>query len=184
MAAVIGLEAAIVTEVCQEAALSTGSVVVPANFNGAGQVVISGTSDAVTAAGDLAKAKGARKVIFLPVSGGFHSPLMKPAAEEMSVYFEDSGITDAKLPVVANVTAEYETDADVIRQNLAAQVAGAIRWEESMNRFLSDGFDFFIEIGSGSVLSSLIKRMSKDVRVYSVFDAAGVEAVKAALGVS
>jgi len=181
MAAVLGLDGATVSAVCEEVTASGSGAVVAANFNGAGQVVISGTPAGVDAASILLKEKGARKVIALAVSGGFHSPLMKPAAEEMRVYLDGTGIVDAKIPVVANVTAEYETAADVIKENLAAQVDGPVRWEESMQRLLNDNFDTFIELGSGSVLSGLIKRISKDVRVFSVSDSAGVADAAAAV---
>jgi [acyl-carrier-protein] S-malonyltransferase len=177
MAAVLGLTGSLVSDICLEVTSSGVGIVVPANFNGGGQVVISGTSAAVEIASNVAKERGAKKVIALPVSGGFHSPLMQGAAEEMRGHLELMDITDASIPVVANVTAAYETDSTTIKENLIAQLDGPVRWEESIVTLLNDGFDFFIEIGSGSVLSGLIKRISKDVRVYSVSDSTGVAAV-------
>jgi [acyl-carrier-protein] S-malonyltransferase len=177
MAAIIGLDADVVSSICQEVASSGAGVVTAANFNGGGQVVVSGDSSGIEAASNLARERGARKVISLSVSGGFHSSLMKQAADEMRVYLDSSSVVDAKIPVVANSTANYETEALEIKNNLASQVDGPVRWEESMLRLLNDGFDCFIELGSGSVLSGLLKRISKDAQTFSVSDAASVEAV-------
>jgi [acyl-carrier-protein] S-malonyltransferase len=179
MAAVLGLEGSVVANICKEITSPDGEIVVPANFNGGGQVVISGTQSGVDAASVLLKTRGARKVIPLAVSGGFHSPLMKAAAEEMRGYLSSAVIANTNIPVVANVTADYESSTDEIKNNLAAQVDGSVRWEESMTRLLNDGFDFFIEIGSGTVLAGLLKRITKDVKVFSVFDAASVAAAVA-----
>jgi [acyl-carrier-protein] S-malonyltransferase len=169
----------VVANICKEITSPDGEIVVPANFNGGGQVVISGTQSGVDAASVLLKTRGARKVIPLAVSGGFHSPLMKAAAEEMRGYLSSAVIANTNIPVVANVTADYESSTDEIKNNLAAQVDGSVRWEESMTRLLNDGFDFFIEIGSGTVLAGLLKRITKDVKVFSVFDAASVAAAVA-----
>jgi len=181
MAAVLGLESNIVAEVCTEAVNAGAGTVSPANFNGGGQVVISGSPAAVEAASVLAKERGARKIIPLAVSGGFHSPLMAPAAEEVRAFLETTSVADAKIPVVANVTADYETEASEIKNNLAAQIEGTVRWEESILRLLNDDFDFFIELGSGSVLAGLLKRISKETRVCSVSDTAGLAAAVSAV---
>ena len=181
MAAVLGLDGAVVAEICREATKDEYDFVVPANYNGAGQVVISGTAGAVEAASAAAKERGAKRVIPLSVSGGFHSPLMKNAAHEMKAYLDGTHLEDASIPVVANVTAAFEQNAGEIASNLVAQIDGPVRWEESVKRLLDQSFDFFIEIGSGSVLTGLMKRISKDVRAFSVSDRPSLEAVVAAL---
>lgn len=181
MSAVLGLASDAVEDVCREVTETGIGLVVAANFNGAGQVVISGVPAAVEKAGAALKARGAKKVIPLAVSGSFHSPLMKTAAEEMKVYLEGAGVESAKIPVVANATADYETSASQIVDNLVAQVDGPVRWEQSIVRLLNDDFDTFVEVGSGSVLSSLVKRIAKNIQVFSVSDSAGVAAAAAAL---
>ncbi len=180
MAAVLGLTAAQVAEICA-VAQSMGAVSA-ANFNGGGQVVISGSPEGVAAASDAAKAAGAKRVLPLNVSGAFHSALMAPAAEAMEYALRDTVITAAQIPVVANLTADYETTPDEIRANLAAQVDHPVRWEETILRLVADGFETFAEIGSGTVLAGLMKRIAPDVKVYSVSDTAGVSALAEALG--
>ncbi len=180
MTAVLGLTAAQVTAVCAEA--SNVGLVQAANFNGGGQVVISGTPEGVARASEIAKTNGAKRVLPLPVSGAFHSALMAPAAEAMGFVLGDAELNAAQIPVVANVTADYETAAADIRANLAAQIDGAVRWEESIQRLVADGFDTFAEVGSGTVLAGLMKRIAPDAKVYVVGDMAGVQAFVDALG--
>jgi len=180
MAAVLGLTAAQVTAVCAEA--SSAGVVQAANFNGGGQVVISGSPEGVARASEIAKTNGAKRVLPLPVSGAFHSPLMALAAEAMTFVLADAALNNAQIPVVANITADYETAAEDIRANLAAQIDGAVRWEESIQRLVADGFDTFAEVGSGTVLAGLMKRIAPDVKVYSVGDTSGVKAFVDAIG--
>ncbi len=176
MAAVLGLTGPQVVAACAEAEASGAGVVVAANFNGAGQVVISGSPDGVARASDIAKTNGARRVMPLAVSGAFHSPLMAPAVEAMTFALQDASLLDTTLPVVANLTAEYETQANEIRTNLAAQIDHPVRWEESIGRLIADGFDTFVEVGAGMVLAGLMKRMAPDVSVYSVGDSTDVKA--------
>ncbi len=180
MAAVLGLTAAQVTAVCAEA--SDAGPVQAANFNGGGQVVISGSPEGVARASEIAKTNGAKRVLPLPVSGAFHSPLMAPAAEAMGFVLADAELSSAQIPVVANVTADYETGAEDIRTNLAAQIDGTVRWEESIQRLIADGFDTFAEVGSGTVLAGLMKRIAPDVKVYGVADMAGAQAFVDAMG--
>ena len=180
MAAVLGLTAAQVSEICAEAQ-STGTVSA-ANFNGGGQVVISGSPEGVAEASGLAKAAGAKRVLPLNVSGAFHSALMAPAAEAMGYALRDAVLRPAEIPVVANLTAGYETEPDEIRTNLAAQIDHPVRWEESVQRLVADGFDVFVEVGSGTVLAGLMKRLAPDARTYSASDSAGIEALAEALG--
>ncbi len=181
MGAVLGLTAAQVVDVCAEA--ETAGPVSAANFNGGGQVVISGSPEGVAKASELAKAAGAKRVLPLNVSGAFHSTLMAPAVVAMEYALRDAAIHGASLPVVANLTAGYEATPDEIRANLAAQIDHPVRWEESIGRLVADGFDVFVEVGSGTVLAGLMKRIAPDVRTYSVGDSAGVQALAEALAV-
>jgi len=182
MAAVLGLTGPQVAAACAEAEANGAGAVQPANFNGGGQVVISGSPEGVARASEIAKTNGAKRVVPLPVSGAFHSPLMAPAVEAMTYALQDAALRDTAVPVVANLTAEYETRADEIRVNLAAQIDHPVRWEESMGRLVGDGFDTFVEVGAGAVLAGLMKRIAPDVRVYSVGDSAAVQAFVQAVG--
>jgi len=180
MAAVLGLPAADVEAACMDAQQAGAGVVQAANFNGGGQVVISGTPEGVAAASEAAKVRGAKRVVPLNVSGAFHSPLMQSAAEAMAHLLPGVTINNAALPIVANLTADYETTADEIRVNLAAQIDHPVRWEQSVVRLAQDGFDLFVEVGAGTVLTGLIKRLMPDAVAYSVGDSAGVQALVAA----
>jgi len=174
MAAVIGLSADEVIAACQRA--EGRGVVEPANFNAPGQVVISGEADAVQAASEIAKEAGARKVVPLRVSGAFHSRLMAPAAQQLAVELNRTHFDDAEVPVVANVTASPVCGPHAIRDALARQIAGAVRWEESVRWMLADGVDVFVELGPGNVLAGLVKRTAgTSVKVYSVGDAASLQ---------
>ena len=180
MAAVLGLTAVQVTEVCADA--QNMGTVSAANFNGGGQVVISGSPEGVAKASALAKAAGAKRVLPLNVSGAFHSALMAPAAEAMEYALRDASIQSANIPVVANLTADYEAMPTEIRANLAAQIDHPVRWEETILRLAGDGFDMFVEVGSGTVLAGLMKRIAPDVKVVSIGDTAAVEAFAEGLG--
>lgn len=182
MAAILGLSAQDVSALCKEAQDKGAGVVEAANMNGAGQVVISGEAAAVEAASELARQRGAKRVVPLPVSGAFHSSLMQPAADLLRAVLEPAPIEDAKIPVVANVTADYVTKAQDIRDLLARQIVSPVRWEESMERLIADQFDTFIEVGSGKVLGGLMRRMAPDAKVYSAGDSASLEEAVAALG--
>lgn len=176
MAAVLGLTGPEVAAACAEAEAGGAGRVQPANFNGGGQVVISGSPEGVARASEIAKTNGARRVVPLPVSGAFHSPLMAPAVEAMTYALQDAALRDTTIPIVANITADYETRADEIRANLAAQIDHPVRWEESIGRLVADGFDTFVEVGAGTVLAGLMKRIAPDADVYSVGDSADVKA--------
>jgi [acyl-carrier-protein] S-malonyltransferase len=181
MAAIIGLSADDVAALCKDVVAQGAGIVQPANLNGGGQVVISGETAAVEAAVDLAKQKGVRRVLMLPVSGAFHSQLMEPASETMRGVLNQAAIGDAKLPVVANVTADYVTKTADIRDALARQIASPVRWEESMQKLVADGFDTFVEVGSGKVLAGLMKRIAENVAVYGTADSEAMEATLSAL---
>lgn len=166
MAAVIGAEEALVNEVCAEVA--TTHVVQPANFNSPGQIVISGSLEGIDAAMELLKSRGVRIVKKLPVSGAFHSPLMQYAADELGAVLEATPISDARFPVYTNVTAEPVTRAADIRAMLARQVTSPVLWERSMHAMVADGMTRAVEVGPGTVLAGLLKRIHADTPVQSV----------------
>ncbi len=182
MAAVLGLPASDVVAACAEAEQAGAGIVQAANFNGGGQVVISGTPAGVERAGEIARSKGAKRVLALNVSGAFHSRLMATAVHSMQITLADANIRDAAIPVVANLTANYETSAAEIKANLAAQIDHPVRWEESIERLVQDGYNAFVEVGSGTVLAGLMKRIAPGATVYSVGDSAGVAAFGSAQG--
>ena len=157
------------------------SVVGIANLNSPGQVVISGVAAAVEAAGEFAKAAGAKRVIPLAVSGAFHSPLMATAGDALYADLRAALFRNTTIPVVVNVTAEYCTHGVDFGPNLTMQVSGSVRWEESMRRLLADGVDTFVELGSGEVLAGLMKRIDREAKTYSVGDPASADACAAAL---
>jgi [acyl-carrier-protein] S-malonyltransferase len=181
MAAVLGLPGVDVAAACEEAMRRETGPVQAANFNGGGQVVISGTPDGVAAAGEIARTRGAKRVVALSVSGAFHSPLMSGAAQAMAHVLTETALQDPVIPVVANLTADYETEAEQVKINLAAQIDHPVRWEESMERLVADGYDTFVELGPGTVLAGLMKRIAPQMTVYGVGDSASVQAVASAL---
>lgn len=160
MAAVIGAEADVVEEACRESA--EAGIVQAANFNSPGQIVISGSIDAIDRAMELLKAKGVRLVKKLPVSGAFHSPLMQYAQDELGAVLDATPISDARFPVYSNVTGLPEREAAEIRANLLRQVTSPVLWHGSMERMRTDGMDRFIECGPGNVLQGLMKRIDPD----------------------
>jgi [acyl-carrier-protein] S-malonyltransferase len=172
MAAVLGLDASVVKEICQ----SVSGIVVPANDNCPGQVVISGEAEALALVAPLLKEQGAKRVLPLDVSGAFHSPLMEPAATALRPVIAGATIAAPKLPIIANVTADYETTSDEVKANLVTQVAGPVRWTETIQRLVADGYTHFIECGNGKVLAGLIKRITPEAVVFSVGDSASLAA--------
>lgn len=180
MAAVLGLDreklSAVTAEVDQ-----TGSPVSLANLNCPGQIVISGSRKGVELAGEKAKEAGAKRVIPLEVSGPFHSSLMKPASSQLQEVLDGLNMQDAKIPVVANVTAEPMTSASEIKGKLIEQLYSPVLWEDSVQTMINLGVDTFIEIGPGKVLSGLIKKINKTVKTYSISDEASCQSVMDAL---
>lgn len=174
MAAIIGLDSDAVRKVCES--VSEAGIVDVANYNSPGQVVISGEVAAVEAASIAAKEAGAKKIMPLNVSGAFHSRLMASASEALRNELGNTNFKDSQVPVIANVTADYVHTADEIRDALATQIAGSVRWDESLLRMAADGVTRFVEVGSGKVLSGLIKRTLKDVEIRNVGDSASLEA--------
>jgi [acyl-carrier-protein] S-malonyltransferase len=170
MAAVIGLDRPAVQMVVERIARPTELVV--ANDNAPGQVVISGRRDALIAAEAAMRDAGARRVISLPVSGAFHSPLMGGVAEQLAEAFESETWRDATIPVVSNVTAEPVTDADRIRTLLAEQVRSPVEWVAGVRRMVTNGVDTMVECGAGAALVGMVRRIAPGVRIGTVADAA------------
>ncbi|OES44017.1 ACP S-malonyltransferase [Domibacillus iocasae] len=169
MAAVLGMEREVLEEVTMSVTQG-GAVVAVANFNCPGQIVISGSKEGVEQAAALLKEKGAKRVIPLNVSGPFHSPLMEPAAEKLRAVLDKANIQSSRIPVVANVDAQPVTDAETIKENLVKQLYSPVLWEDSVQTMLDAGVDTFIEIGSGTVLSGLIKKINRRVRTFAISD--------------
>lgn len=171
MAAIIGLDEAPLEALCQQVASEgTGDdwQVVIANFNSPGQLVISGGLPGVQRVSELAKAQGAKRVMPLKVSAAFHSPLMRDAAEAMAQVLADAPIADLKLPLLANVTADVRQSAASVREELTHQVASPVRWVASVEYMAQNGVDTFIEVGPGSVLANLIKRIAPNAQTINI----------------
>lgn len=164
MAAIIGCDEETVKEICRHA----GGVVVPANFNAPDQMVISGETEAVKKAGELAKAHGAARVIILAVSGAFHSPLIQDAAQEFKKYLDEVEIHEARVGVVMNYTGELTTDATVIREALAEQLRSTVQWTKTIRKIKSLGYAHGLEVGPSRVLSGLAKRIERDFQATPV----------------
>jgi len=175
MAAVLGLEAEVVGEACRQAGEETGKVVQVANYNSPGQTVVSGEQEALEKAMELARYKGARRVVRLAVSIASHSRLMESAARGLRQAIEDVVFQEAKIPVVANVTAKPLRNPEEVREELVKQLISPVRWVDSVRYMLNHGVTTFVEIGPGDVLSKLIKRIEPGVERTNVGDVAGVE---------
>jgi len=182
MAAVLGLDEVSVAQACEEAA--QGEIVSSANLNAPGQIVISGARAAVERAGECAKALGARRVVPLAVSAPFHCALMQPAQERLALDLRGLVVSDPAVPVVANLDAEPKRDGAASIAALVGQVTAPVRWEQVVRRLASEGVDTYVEVGSGSVLSALIRKIDRGACVLSVADPAGVDHAVSALGIS
>ena len=165
MAAILGLAADVVEQACRDAA--EGDVVSPANVNGAGQVVIAGSAAAVARAGERARALGAKRVIPLNVSAPFHCALMLPAEARLAPELRALAVSDPRVPVVANVDAQLRTDGAGAVEALIAQVSRPVRWEAVVQRLASKGVRTYVEVGPGTVLSGLIRKIDREATVYS-----------------
>jgi [acyl-carrier-protein] S-malonyltransferase len=181
MSAILGLDAAAVTGACEAAATEVGGVVTPANLNAPGQVVIAGEAAAVTRAGEIAKARGAKRVIALAVSAPFHCPLMTPAQERLAPELRALTANDPSIPVVANVDALPKTDAASAIHALIEQVSAPVRWEDVVRRLIADGARTFVELGPGTVLSGLIRKIDPAVTALSIENVQGLEKALLAL---
>lgn len=162
MAAVLGLKDEVVEEVCDSI---TNTVVVPANYNCPGQLVISGTIEGIDKACELLKEKGAKRALKLPVGGAFHSPLMQPASEELKSAISKTVFSAPKCPVYQNVNAYPQTDPESIKQNLIDQLTAPVRWTQTVKNMVTDGATEFIELGPGDVLKGLVKKIAPEVTV-------------------
>ncbi len=159
MAAVLGLDDEVVEEICAE----TNGIVVAANYNCPGQLVISGEIVAIDAACEALKEAGAKRTILLPVGGAFHSPLMEPAREELAAAIENTQFTDPACPIYQNVSAKAVMDPLEIKKNLIAQLTAPVRWTQSLQNMIADGADKFIEVGPGNVLQGLVKKVDRSI---------------------
>jgi len=175
MAAILGLEEGPTREVCAEAGVEL------ANFNCPGQLVLSGPADRIAVACDLARARGARRAVPLPVAGAYHSRLMAPAQAPLAAALAEVPVAPPRVPVVANVTARPHGGPVAIRESLVRQVTAPVLWEPSMRWLLAEGFTRFIELGPGTTLSGFLKRIDKTVQVLNVADVPSLEATARAL---
>jgi [acyl-carrier-protein] S-malonyltransferase len=175
MAAVIGLDEAPTREICAEAGVTL------ANLNCPGQIVISGELDKITKAIELAKARGAKRAIPLPVAGAYHSPLMAGAQPKLQAELAKVKLSPPVVPVISNVTGQPHGNAAEISARLVEQVTSSVLWEKSMRHLLAQGFTRFIELGPGTALSGFMKRIDKKVRMLNVADVASLEATVKAL---
>lgn len=175
MAAVLGAEREALAALCREIT-DGGRTVELANVNCPGQIVVSGTKEGVDAVQERGKEIGAKRVLPLEVSGPFHSSLMRPAAEKLAAVLAALTLSPASAPVIANVTAEPVTEAAAIRSLLERQVYSPVLWEDTVKRLIAEGVDTFVEIGSGSVLSGLVKKTDRSVRILTVNSMEAAEA--------
>jgi [acyl-carrier-protein] S-malonyltransferase len=170
MAAILGLDRDGVSRACAEVGAETGRVVSPANLNAPGQIVIAGHTDAVALAGERAKAFGAKRAIPLAVSAPFHCALMKPAEERLAPELRALHVADPRIPVVANVDAEPRRTSGASIEALVRQVSSPVQWEDVVKRLVAEGVTTCVELGPGSVLAGLIKKIDRSVKVLSIED--------------
>jgi len=176
MAAIIGLDETPTREVCAQAGVTL------ANLNCPGQLVISGPAEHIARACELARARGARRALPLPVAGAYHSPLMASAQPKLQAELERVTLRPPAVPVIANVTARPHDGPETLRARLVEQVTSPVRWEESMRYLIEQGFTRFLELGPGTALTGFMKRIAKTAQVYNVADMASLAATAAALG--
>jgi [acyl-carrier-protein] S-malonyltransferase len=181
MAAILGMERADVEKTCLEAAKN--GIVAPANYNTPGQIVIAGEKKAVEKAMELAKTGGAKKVVPLAVSVPSHCVMMKQAGEKLAKELDRVTLSDLRIPIVNNADAKFLRTAAELKPSLLRQISSPLYWEDSINRLAADGFDTFVEIGPGKVLSGLVKRILKDAKVLNVEDRKSMGEALAALGI-
>lgn len=176
MAALLGMSAAEVKTLCQEAA--QGEVVTPANYNSPGQIVIAGHRKAVQRVVEIVSQRPGKKAVLLPVSAPFHCPLMKPAGERLKEFLAQFNFADPQFPVLANAHADFYPGKEAIKELLVKQVDHPVRWQECMEKLLSTGVNLVLEVGPGKVLSGLLRRINRDILVANVEDRGSWEKVK------
>jgi [acyl-carrier-protein] S-malonyltransferase len=181
MAAILGLDDAVVKTVCAEAAMVSGGVVEAVNFNAPGQVVIAGGSDAVSKACELLKAAGAKRALPLPVSAPFHSSLLQPASEKLKDYLANIEFKIPLIPVINNVDVEILNDPVAIKDALVRQAAKPVRWQETINAMAGQGINQVVECGPGKVLAGLTKRINENLIGVPIFDEASLNEALAAV---
>ena len=170
MSAILGLDRNAVETACQAVSANNKWIAEPANFNSPGQIVISGTKEGVEEAGRLCKEAGAKKIIPLAVSAPFHCSLMKPAADKLAAELDKISFKAPSVPVYSNVTASPQTDAATIKELLIRQVTSPVLWEDTLKNLSLKGFDTFVEIGCGKILSGLVKKTLENAKIYNVED--------------
>ena len=181
MAAIIALTPEDVKEICAQA--SEKGICEPANFNCPGQITVAGEKAAVEYACELAKEKGAKRAMLMPVSAPFHCSMLKGAGEKLKAELENVEVSDMQIPLITNVTADYVAGKDDIKDILVRQVSSSVLFEESLRRMIADGVDTFIEIGPGKALSGFVKRIDKTKTILNIEDMASLDKTKAALGI-
>lgn len=167
MAAIIGLADDVIEKICAEVS-TEGNIVVPANYNCPGQLVISGNIDAVNAACEKLKEAGAKRALVLPVGGAFHSPLMQPAKDELQAAIEATEFSNPRIPVYQNVDAKAHTDAAEIKKNLIAQLTAPVKWTYEVKQMMADGATDFVECGPGKALQGMILKIAKGVEGITI----------------
>lgn len=177
MAAVLAMDAKVIEEICEK----TEGIVSIANYNCPGQIVITGEEKAVEAACEALKAAGAKRCVKLNVSGPFHSRMLAEAGEKLGQVLADVELREFDVPYVTNVTADYVTSTDNIKELLCRQVASSVKWQQSVERMIGDGVDTFIEMGPGKTLSGFMRKISRDVKMMNIENMADFEKVMAAL---
>jgi [acyl-carrier-protein] S-malonyltransferase len=168
MAAVLGLPDETVESICKAVQEETGEVVVAANYNCPGQLVISGSFKGVEVACERLKAAGAKRALLLPVGGAFHSPLMEPAREELKAAIEKTSLYSPSCPIYQNVVAKAVIDKDEIKKNLVEQLTAPVRWTQSVQAMITDGANHFTEVGPGKVLQGLVMKINKEMKTDGI----------------
>ena len=181
MAAILGLDGDTVAKICGQTAKETGKVVSVANYNCPGQIVITGEADAVAAASEALKEAGAKRTVKLNVSGPFHSKMLAGAGEKLAEELKNVELHDVKVPYLTNVTADYVTSTENIKELLARQVSSSVCWQQSVEKMIADGVDTFIEMGPGKTLSGFMRKISRNVTMYNIENMADFEKVVAAV---
>jgi len=164
MTAVLGLDAETIEKICEE----TEGIVSIANYNCPGQIVITGEEAAVAAAAEKLSAAGAKRCVALKVSGPFHSEMLAGAGEKLGEVLQDMEVCDICIPYIANVTADYVTDKNQVKELLTKQVSSSVRWQQTIERMLADGVDTFVEIGPGKTLTGFMRKINKDVKTINI----------------
>ncbi len=173
MAAIVALSTEEVLDCCEQT--KGVGIVEPANYNCPGQIVIAGEVAAIEKACEIAKEKGAKRALILPVSAPFHCSMLKPAGEKLAKELENVEIKEMNIPVIANVNAEYIESKEQIKDLLVEQVSSSVRWEESVRKMIADGVDTFIEVGPGKALTGFLRKIDKSLTMLNVQDMASLE---------